>query len=77
MRSGARPLAFPDHVQDDVLKGGVSVVAVGAPAAGTEINLDVAGLRRPVTDLHDRAPEIRPAFDTAETRMKDAHRLAV
>ena len=31
----------------------------------------------PVAELHDRAAEIRAAFDAAETRMKDTDRLTV
>ena len=54
-RSGGRLLALPNHVQDDVLEGGIAVMAVRAPAAGTKVHLHVAGPRRPVADLHDRA----------------------
>ena len=66
-----------DHVEDDVLKGGVAVMAVRAPAAGGKVNLHIPAPGRRVADLHDRAPEIGAALDAAETRMKDAHRLAV
>ena len=76
-RSGGRPLALPNHMQDDVLEGGVAIMAVGAPAAGTEVHLHVAGPGRPVADLHDRAAKIRPALDAAETGMKDSDRLTV
>ena len=41
-RSGGRAFALPNHMQDDVLEGGVAVVAVGVPAAGTKVHLDVA-----------------------------------
>ncbi len=64
-------------MQDDVLEGGITVVAVGAPTAGSEVNLDVAGLGRLIAYLHNSATEIRTALDTAKTRMKDADRLAV
>ena len=75
--SGSRFLALPDDVQDDVLEGGVTVMAVGAPAAGTEINLDVAGLGRVVAKLDERAAEIGAALHAAETGMKDADGLTV
>ena len=75
--SGGRLLALPDHVQDDILEGGVAVMPMCAPAAGTEVNLDVTGLRRALTELDDGAAEIRTAFDAAETRMKDTDRLTV
>ena len=71
------PFAFPHDVQDDVLEGGVTVVAVGTPAAGTEVNFDVASLRRAIAGLHDGAAEIGAALDAAKTRMKDTDGLSV
>ena len=52
-------------------------MAVSAPAGGTEVYLDVAGLRRRLAELHDRAAEIRAALHAAETGMKDMDRLAL
>jgi hypothetical protein len=64
-------------MQDNVLEGGITIMAVRAPAAGTEVHLHVAGPWRSVADLHDRAAKIGPAFNTAETRMKDSDRFTV
>jgi len=52
-------------------------MAVGVPAAGTEVHLHVAGPRWSVADLHNRAAKIRPAFNAAKTGMKDMDRFTV
>ena len=52
-------------------------MAVRAPAAGTEVNFDVASLRRAIAGLHDGAAEIGAALDAAKTRMKDTDGLSV
>lgn len=50
---------------------------VRAPAADANVHFHVAGLRRLVSKLQNRAAKIRPAFDADKTRMKHAHRFAV
>ena len=52
-------------------------MAVRVPAAGAQINLHVAGTRRVIADLNDRAAKIRPAFDADETGMQNADGLSV
>ena len=52
-------------------------MAVGAPAAGAQINFHVAGARRVIADLNDRAAKIRPAFDADEAGMKNADGFSV
>jgi hypothetical protein len=50
---------------------------VGAPAAGAQVNLHVAGTRHGVADLNDRAAKIRPAFDTDKTGMQNPDGFSV
>jgi hypothetical protein len=64
-------------MQNNVLEGGIAIMAVRAPPAGTEIHLHVAGPWRSVADLHDRAAKVGSAFNTAETGMKDSDRFTV
>ena len=67
-----RTVGFPNDVQDDILKRGIPVVAVGAPTAGPEVNFHVTRTRRIVADLHERIAKIRPALDVGKTGMKHA-----
>jgi hypothetical protein len=60
-------------VQQDVLKRGVAVVTVCAPTADAQVNFHIAGTRRGVADLNDRAAKIRPAFDARKARMQNAN----
>ena len=60
-----------------MLKSRITVVAVRPPAAGAKIHFHIAGAWRVVADLHHGTAKIRPAFDTAKTRMKQAHALTV
>jgi hypothetical protein len=64
-------------VEDDVLKIFIFVVAMGAPAGGTQINFHVAGTRRRVINLQNRVAKIRAAFDSDESWMKHADRFSV
>jgi hypothetical protein len=68
---------IPNDVQQDVLKRGIAVVTVGVPAAGAQVNLHVAGTRRGVANLNDRAAKIRPAFDTHKTGVQNADGSAI
>ena len=68
---------IPNDVQQDVLKRGIAVVTVGAPAGGAQVNLHVAGTWRGVADLNDRAAKIRPAFDADKTGMQNPDGFAV
>ena len=47
-------------------------MAVRVPAGGVQINFHVAGTRRFVAELQNRAAKIRPAFDAGEAGMKNA-----
>jgi hypothetical protein len=76
-RPGGPLFAFPDHMEDDVLEGGVAIMAMGTPAAGTKVHFHVAGPRRRIADLHNRTTKIRSALHAAETRMKDTDRFTV
>ena len=67
----------PNDVQQDVLKRGIAVVTVGAPAAGAQVNFHVAGTGRGVTDLNDRAAKIRPAFNADKTGMQNPDGSAI
>ena len=67
----------PNDVQQDILKRGVAVVTVGAPAAGAQVNFHVTGARRGVADLNDRAAKIRPAFDADKTGMQNPDGSAI
>jgi hypothetical protein len=64
-------------MEQDVLKRGIAVVTMGAPAAGTQVNLHIAGTRRGVADLNHRAAKIRPAFDADKTGVQNADGSAI
>jgi hypothetical protein len=64
-------------VQQDIFKIRVAVVTVGAPAGGAQVNFHVAGTRRGVADLNDRAAKIRPAFDADKTGMQNPDGSAI
>jgi hypothetical protein len=68
-----RTFPIPDDMQDDMLEGGVLVVAVRAPAGALQVHLDVSGDRRLRAELDDGVAKIRAAFDADKTRMKHAH----
>jgi hypothetical protein len=52
-------------------------MAVRMPAGGTQINFHVAGARRIVTDLDQRAAKIRAAFQADKSGMKDPDNFSV
>jgi hypothetical protein len=64
-------------VQQDVLKCGIAVVTVGTPAGGAQVNFHVAGTRRSVAKLNNRAAKIRPAFDADKTGMQNPDGSAI
>jgi hypothetical protein len=64
-------------VQNDVLKGRVTIVAVSPPAAGAQIHFNVARARGVISKLHHGTAEIGPAFEIMESGMKNPHRDAV
>jgi hypothetical protein len=68
---------LPNDVQQDVLELRIAVVTVGAPAAGAQVNFHVAGTRRGVADLNDRAAKIRPAFDADKAGMQNPDGFSV
>jgi len=53
---------FPKDVQDHLLKGGVAVMAMSAPAAGSQIHFDIATARRILAYLNHRIAKIRTAL---------------
>jgi hypothetical protein len=67
----------PNDVQQDIFELRVAVVTVGAPTGGVQVNFHVAGTRRGVADLNDRAAKIRPAFDTHKTGVQNADGSAI
>ena len=64
-------------MENDVLESGVALVMMRAPAAGMEIDFDIAGAGRLVADLHERAAKVRPRLMVRKTRMKHAHNFSV
>ena len=70
-------LAGPDDVQDDVLESGVGVVAVRAPAAGVEIDLDIAGDGLRGIELDDRVAEVGSAFMAPEAGVQHENAAAI
>jgi len=76
-RATHRALRVPHDVQDDILKCGIAIMSVRAPAAGAEVHFHVAGAHGIVADLHHGTTKIRSTFDAAKTRMKQAHALTV
>ena len=74
---GVNSNVVPNDVQQDIFEPGIAVVAVGAPAAGAQVNFHVAGTRRGVADLNDRAAKIRPAFDADKTGMQNPDGSAI
>ena len=71
------PRVVPNDVKQDIFKIRVAVVTVGAPAADAQVNLHVAGTRRGVADLNDRAAKIRPAFDADKTGMQNTNGFSI
>ena len=64
-------------MQQDIFELWVAVVTMGVPAARPQIHLHVAGTRRGVADLNDRAAKIRPAFDADKTGMQNPDGFAI
>jgi hypothetical protein len=67
----------PNDVQQDIFKSRVAVVTVGMPAAGAQVNLHIAGTRRGIANLNDRAAKIRSAFDADKTGVQNADGSAI
>jgi hypothetical protein len=68
--SGGSPVSFPNHVQNHVVERRVAVVRMGVPAAGSQIDLDIAGLGRFISELNYRPAKIRASFGVPKTRMQ-------
>ena len=64
-------------MKNDVFVAGILVVAVGAPAAGLQIDLHIAGNRWFIFKLEDGAAKIRSAFGAGKTGMEDAEIPAI
>ena len=64
-------------MEDDVLKCGILVVSMSAPAVVANVHFDVATDGSGITELDHGVAKIRAAFDARETRMKNSHALAV
>ena len=58
-------------MEQNILKIGIAVVAVGAPAAGAQIHFNISGTGRIATDLQNSASKIRPTFHAGKTGMKN------
>lgn len=67
----------PNDVQQDILKRGITIVTVGAPAGGAQVNFHVAGTRCGVADLNDGAAKIRSALNADKTGMQNPDGFAV
>jgi hypothetical protein len=59
-------------MQNDVLEIRIFVVAMSAPAAGFDIDFDIAGRGQIVAELNNRAMKIRAALAIEKTRMKNS-----
>jgi hypothetical protein len=68
---------IPNDVQQDIFKIRIAVMTVGMPAGGAQVNFHVAGTRRGVAELNDRAAKIRSAFDADKTGMQNADGSAI
>ena len=68
---------IPNHMQNDITKGGISVVTMGAPTGGLQIDFNIAIANAFVPDLDDRALEIRPGFVIFKAGVKNSHGLTV
>jgi hypothetical protein len=64
-------------VQNYLLESRIAVMAMGSPAVGAQIHLNIAGERGVITELHHGSSEIRPTFEIMKPRMKNTHRDAV
>lgn len=76
--AGTRPRGIsrsiiPDDVKENVAKIGISIVAVGAPAAGAQIHFNVSGAWGLGSDLQDCPAKIRAAFEVGKTGVKNTH----
>ena len=67
----------PDHVQNDAVVIGVAVMAMGFPAAGLQIDLDIPGERGLGAQPDHCVPKIRPGLLILKTRVKNPHRPPV
>lgn len=65
-----------DNVQYHPVIGGITVVSVGLPVAGADVNLDVA-LENPPTDNDDCIPDVGPVSIIHSPRIENCHRLTV
>ena len=74
---GGRTFSLPDHMQENVLEGGVLIMAMRAPSRITNINFDVARDGRGLAKSEHRIAKVRPALNAGKTRMKHAERLTV
>ena len=71
------PRGVPNDVKQDIFKCRVAVVTVGAPAAGAQVNFHIAGTRRGVANLNDRAAKIRSALNADKTGMQNPDGFSV
>jgi hypothetical protein len=75
--SEERAWFVPDYMENDIREGGIAVVRMGVPAAGAQVDLDIARSGRFFSNLHDGASKIRAALDAFEAGMKNSQGLAV
>jgi hypothetical protein len=69
---GGGGCGVPDDVEDDAGIGGVTVVAMGVPRGGEQIDFDVAGEREIVIELDEGVVEIGAGFVVPEAGVEDA-----
>lgn len=70
-------ITIPNHVQFYFLEVGISIMRVGFPSRGIQIDLNVTCHGRLAGELQHRVAEIRPRAVIPETRMQHAHRPAI
>jgi hypothetical protein len=64
-------LGVPHDMKYNILKRGISIVPVRAPAAGSNVHFHIAGSGCAVAKLNDGTTKVRPALDASKTGMKN------
>jgi hypothetical protein len=59
-------------MQRNIAEGGIAIMPVRPPAAGVQIDLDIAALGRRRIELQNGIPEIGAAFVIPKAGMKNA-----
>jgi hypothetical protein len=64
-------------MQNHAAERGISIMAVAAPTAGAQVDLDISRFWIVVADLDQRLTEIRSTLNAVEPGMKNANRAAI